>query len=124
MAEANGIQYSPRECGYLGECSGTCPFCEKEAADLLTLLKKKEAQGCEILSDEKTIQLFNEIGHVRSIVDVSHQRQEEQRLVVEQILPLMGDVTVPNDMLVKSLSVEEQICFNRVIDELMEAYDE
>jgi len=33
MAEANSIPYEPRECTYEGDCTGTCPFCEKEAAD-------------------------------------------------------------------------------------------
>ena len=51
MAEANGIPYEPRECNYEGDCSGTCPFCEKEAADLLATLKEKEAQGVEIKTD-------------------------------------------------------------------------
>ena len=51
MAEANGIPYEPRECNYEGDCSGTCPFCEKEAADLLAALKEKERQGVEIKTD-------------------------------------------------------------------------
>lgn len=51
MAEANGIPYEPRECNYEGDCSGRCPFCEKEAADLLATLKEKEAQGVEIKTD-------------------------------------------------------------------------
>ena len=51
MAEANGIPYEPRECTYEGECTGTCPFCEKEAAELMVALKKKEAEGAEIKKD-------------------------------------------------------------------------
>lgn len=52
MAEANGIPYEPRECTYEGECTGTCPFCEKEAAELMAALKKKEADGAEIKADD------------------------------------------------------------------------
>jgi hypothetical protein len=52
MAEANGIPYEPRECNFEGECSGTCPFCEKEATDLLAALKEKESKGEEIKKDE------------------------------------------------------------------------
>lgn len=52
MAKANGIPYEPRECDFEGDCSGTCPFCEKEAADLLAALKEKEAQGIEIKRDK------------------------------------------------------------------------
>ena len=52
MAEANGIPYEPRECTYEGECTGTCPFCEKEAAELMAALKKKEAERAEIKKDD------------------------------------------------------------------------
>jgi len=52
MAEANGIAYEPRECTYEGECTGTCPFCEKEAAELMAALKKKEDEGAEIKTDD------------------------------------------------------------------------
>lgn len=52
MAETNGIPYEPRECTYEGDCTGTCPFCEKEAAGLMAALKKKEAEGAEIKADD------------------------------------------------------------------------
>jgi hypothetical protein len=52
MAEANGIPYEPRECTYEGECTGTCPFCEKEAAELMAIIRKKEAEGAEIKKDD------------------------------------------------------------------------
>ena len=51
MAEANGIPYEPRECTYEGECTGTCPFCEKEAEELMEKLKEKEAKGAIIETD-------------------------------------------------------------------------
>lgn len=52
MAELNGIPYEPRECTYEGDCTGTCPFCEKEAAELLAKLVKKVAEGAEIQTDD------------------------------------------------------------------------
>lgn len=55
MAELNGIPYEPRECTYEGDCTGTCPFCEKEAAELMAALKKKEAEGAEIKKDDAGI---------------------------------------------------------------------
>lgn len=30
IADANGIRYEPAECGFEGECRGTCPACEAE----------------------------------------------------------------------------------------------
>ena len=41
MAEEYSIAYEPRECHHEGECSGTCPLCEKEAAYLLEQIKAK-----------------------------------------------------------------------------------
>lgn len=55
MAELNDIPYEPRECTYEGECTGTCPFCEKEAAELMAALKKKEAERAEIKKDDAGI---------------------------------------------------------------------
>ena len=63
MAEANGIPYEPRECTYEGECTGTCPFCEKEAAELMAVLKMKESEGAEIQTDDFCIEAINIIMH-------------------------------------------------------------
>lgn len=30
IADANGIEYEPKECGFKGDCTGTCPACEQE----------------------------------------------------------------------------------------------
>ena len=30
IATENGISYHPEECHHKGECTGTCPGCEKE----------------------------------------------------------------------------------------------
>jgi hypothetical protein len=59
MAELNGMPYEPRECTYEGDCTGTCPFCEKEAADLMAELKKREAEGVEIQTDDFCIEAIN-----------------------------------------------------------------
>lgn len=59
MAELNGIPYEPRECTYEGDCTGTCPFCEKEAAELLAKLRKKVAEGAEIQNDDFCIEAIN-----------------------------------------------------------------
>ena len=121
MAQANGIPYEPRECNFEGECSGTCPFCEKEAADLLSALKEKERQGVEIKRDELTTMLldnekmdFNDareamvseverlmemtesVGIIRrdeEVIDPQRQEFDERvRRMKEQERPLMGDI--------------------------------
>ncbi len=121
MAQANGIPYEPRECNFEGECSGTCPFCEKEAADLLAALKEKERQGIEIKRDELTTMLldnekmdFNDareamvseverlmemtesVGIIRrdeEVIDPQRREFDERvRRMKELERPLMGDI--------------------------------
>lgn len=91
MAEANGILYESRECNFEGECSGTCPFCEKEAADLLSALKEKERQGIEIKRDELTTMLLD-----KEKMDFNDTCEavtsEVERRMKEQERPLMGDI--------------------------------
>jgi len=62
-AEANGIPYETRECTYEGDCSGTCPLCEKEAAELMAELRKKEAEGGEIKTDDASILAIELLQH-------------------------------------------------------------
>ena len=121
MAEANGISYEPRECNYEGDCTGTCPFCEKEAADLLAALKEKESQGLEIKTDvfstmlmekgkidfddaceafvseaEQTMEMLKPVGRIRYNEEDAESRQREleemKRIIEEQKRPLMGDI--------------------------------
>ena len=91
MAQANGIPYEPRECNFEGECSGTCPFCEKEAADLLAALKEKERQGIEIKRDELTTMLLD-----KEKMDFNDTCEavtsEVERRMKELERPLMGDI--------------------------------
>jgi hypothetical protein len=72
MAKKNGITYVPRECHHDGECSGTCPLCESEAAELLAALKKKTQKGEEIQVDKETI--FNE----QPMNGVERRKEEKQ----------------------------------------------
>ena len=45
IADANGISYQPKECHHKGECTGTCPGCEKEIRYLEEQLKNKQHSG-------------------------------------------------------------------------------
>ena len=91
MAETNGILYESRECNFGGECSGTCPLCEKEAADLLAALKEKERQGIEIKRDELTIMLLdNEKMDFNDTCEAV--TSEVERIMKEQERTLRGDI--------------------------------
>ena len=45
IADANGIDYSPEECHFKGECRGTCPKCEQDASDLEYELRLRAMAG-------------------------------------------------------------------------------
>lgn len=48
IAEANGIEYAASDCNYEGDCSGTCPCCEAEAAAIWRQLDMRRAAGMAV----------------------------------------------------------------------------
>ena len=48
IAEANEIEYEPRECTHEGECAGTCPACEAEVRYLESELIKRKGLGKKV----------------------------------------------------------------------------
>ena len=45
IAQANEIPYETKDCGFEGDCRGTCPKCEQELHQLENELKKKRSLG-------------------------------------------------------------------------------
>lgn len=45
IADANDIKYEPAECGFEGECRGTCPACEAEVRYIEHELKLRRLAG-------------------------------------------------------------------------------
>ena len=45
IADSNGIAYTPSECTFSGECTGTCPNCERERQYLERQLSLKAKAG-------------------------------------------------------------------------------
>lgn len=48
IAQENDIEYVTRECGFQGECRGTCPKCESELRYLEKQLEARQAAGRRI----------------------------------------------------------------------------
>ena len=48
IAEANGIDYTPRQCAYEGDCSGTCPACEREREYIESQLSLRQKWGAPL----------------------------------------------------------------------------
>jgi hypothetical protein len=51
IADKNGIDYTPTECTYQGDCYSMCEQCEKETAELYAALRKKQEEGAIIEFD-------------------------------------------------------------------------
>ena len=49
IADANGIPYEISECTHKGPCTGTCPYCEAEAANLRAKLQEKVQAGEKVV---------------------------------------------------------------------------
>ena len=117
VAEVNGIPYEPRECTYEGECTGTCPFCEKEAAELMAKIRKKETEGAEIKKDDVgmlAIELginecegtdedrCNEIiltgAEGTLVIGDAEKKEEIEKLKQMEEKPLRGDVPSPEEL--------------------------
>ena len=81
MAKENGITYVPRECHHEGECSGTCPLCESEAAELLAALKKNTQKGEEIQVDKEAIEFLEQISRTIDEFGCNHNQQEVFRSI-------------------------------------------
>ena len=45
IAQANDIEYTPAQCDHKGDCSGTCPQCEKELRYIERQLLRRQAIG-------------------------------------------------------------------------------
>ena len=45
IARANGIEYTPKVCNHVGECTGTCPSCESEMRYLEREIARKRSLG-------------------------------------------------------------------------------
>ena len=45
IAQANDIEYTPAECSHKGDCSGTCPQCEKELRYIERQLLRRQTLG-------------------------------------------------------------------------------
>ena len=124
IADANGIDYSPEECNYKGECMGTCPKCEQDVRDLeyelhlRQMAEKGDNKGIEnfarnIFKDrgmdfdnsfEKKLDWaaslgFDVVEHIRVTEDTIRGEIEEFSQKIEQFdLPSDGLVLVYDDL--------------------------
>ena len=98
IAEDNGIVLEQKDCTHEGDCLGTCPMCDAEAAFLMDELKKKEvihikADG-KLYMENADITIDNFIRLTEQLNDIPIKDEEP--------LEYMGDITpgviMPDDL--------------------------
>ena len=106
IAEMNGIEYYPEQCGHEGNCPGFCPRCDMEASYLMKELRKKEAAGSPIRIDTESLAQFETlssepieeddddciVGDIRTPGIIAPPEDLDG-----DIMPLQGDVAMPDD---------------------------
>ena len=89
IANANCIEYTPAECTYQGECSGTCPRCESEMRYIERQLRLRGALGKAVVVAGLTLS-------ATSLTPMQAQTQQVHTVAQKQIdVPLVD--AAPND---------------------------
>lgn len=73
LAEANGLEYTPHECTFEGDCYGSCPLCDAELERLTDGLTELKRSGRTVNYDVLT---FDE----RELFRTSTDPRPEDRL--------------------------------------------
>ena len=83
IAEENGIELRQEECGYRGECSGTCPRCEAEVrvleqvlAERVKMGKVATIAGLALGLSATTLQAQTDVPDNKGIVDTIESRSD------------------------------------------------
>ena len=93
VAEKLGIEYSPKECTFEGDCLGTCPLCQQETDLLMEQVK---------IRLEDSPELFDEIQcKVSEMYQIDADKEEDDTIILEGMPaePLQGLVDVDDEPL-------------------------
>lgn len=100
IADANNIQYEPRECHYDGPCLGTCPACEAEVSYLEDQLGLRRRLGRAVSLIGISAGLLSACTHQSAKVETNKPAQLDGELVAQEEAPktdsmVVGKVAVP-----------------------------
>lgn len=107
LAIEYGLDYTPAECHHVGDCSGTCPVCDAELADLQRQLDERGiievGENIDIRSIITTIESDEEHHELEGFVGpMSRGRDAKITDIPEGIIPdemlLQGEI-MPTDYL-------------------------
>lgn len=93
VAEKLGIEYSPKECTFEGDCLGTCPLCQQET-DMLMEQVRIRLEECPELLDEIQCK-------VSEMYQIDADKDENDTIILEGMPaePLQGLVDVDDEPL-------------------------
>lgn len=93
VAEKLGIEYSPKECTFEGDCLGTCPLCQQET-DMLMEQVRIRLEECPELLDEIQCK-------VSEMYQIDADKDENDTIILEGMPaePLQGLVDVDDEQL-------------------------
>ena len=93
VAEKLGIEYSPKECTFEGDCLGTCPLCQQET-DMLMEQVRIRLEDCPELLDEIQCK-------VSEMYQIDADKDEDDTIILEGMPaePLQGLVDVDDEPL-------------------------
>ena len=100
IADANNIQYEPRECHYDGPCLGTCPACEAEVSYLEDQLGLRRRLGRAVSLIGISAGLLSACTHQSAKVETNKPAQLDGELVAQEEAPeadsmVVGKVATP-----------------------------
>ncbi len=91
IADGNDIPYEITDCKYHGDCSGTCPKCERELRRLTEQLQKREKQGIPVkwdargFEDSDVPEDGSESDHLQGEVTPEWEVEEQRRAEIRRI---------------------------------------
>ena len=101
VAEKLGIEYSPKECTFEGDCLGTCPLCQQETDMLMEQVR---------IRLEERPELFDEIQcKVSEMYQIDADKEEDDTIILEgmPIQPLQGLVDIEDEPLEEDVIIED-----------------
>lgn len=93
VAEKLGIEYSPKECTFEGDCLGTCPLCQQETDMLMEQVRIRLEEHPELLDEIQC--------KVSEMYQIDADKEEDDTIILEGMPaePLQGLVDVDDESL-------------------------
>ena len=104
IADENEIPYVTQECHHQGNCSGTCPRCERELRQLEQALEARRSAGKRVaVAALCTGMILTGTGCTRTLLpgdgptDLAGMAEEITPEPTEEVTTLMGEIAYPEE---------------------------